>query len=324
MNVLYILGNGFDKAQNLKTSYPEFYEYLYKKEGSALLQNLKSNIKEDTKLWADMEEVFGKFTSRIDTEEDFQSLYFELSDCLQEYLKSEDEKFIPSEELKSKFQSDFLSFGGYLGELDRIHYNQFVNVFRGVADINVITLNYTNTLEKLLSLDTQNRNVGKVFNNNWVLHNVIHVHGGLDDAIIIGVDNEKQIANEKFRMNDNVKDLLIKIQSNHAMKFLKHEQCEEFIQEANLIILYGTSLGDTDLRWWKQIGNELKRRNNIAIIQHLHHHNEIKPTRRQLLAQIERNHQNKLMQKLEIKQEEFSQKLANRLFFTVNSNIFKK
>ena len=28
MNVLYILGNGFDKAQGMKTSYPEFYEYL--------------------------------------------------------------------------------------------------------------------------------------------------------------------------------------------------------------------------------------------------------------------------------------------------------
>lgn len=324
MNVVYFLGNGFDKAQNLKTSYSEFYKYLYKKDGSDLLQNLKLTIKKDTELWADMEEAFGKFTSGIDTEEDFQSLYFELSDCLQKYLKSEDEKFIPSEELKSKFQNDFLSFGGYLGELDRIRYSQFVNGCSGGININVITLNYTNTLEKLLSLDTQNRNVGKVFNSSRVLHNVIHVHGDLNDAIIIGVDNEKQIANEKFRMNDNVKDLLIKIQSNHAMKFLKHEHCEKFIKEANLIILYGTSLGDTDLRWWRLIGDELKGRNNIAIIQHLYHQNEKKPTRRQLLAQIERNHQNKLMQKLGIKQEEFSQKLANRLFFTVNSDIFKK
>ena len=41
MNIVYFLGNGFDKAQGLKTSYPEFYEYLDKKEGSALLQNLK-------------------------------------------------------------------------------------------------------------------------------------------------------------------------------------------------------------------------------------------------------------------------------------------
>lgn len=323
MNIVYILGNGFDKAQGLKTNYPEFYEYLYKQEGSALLQELKSNIRKDTKLWADMEEAFGIFTSKIDTEEDFQSLYFELSDYLQEYLKSEDEKFIPSEELKNKFQNDFLSFGRYLGELDRVRYSQFVNGRSSGADINVITLNYTNTLEKLLSINTQKSNVKKIFNNSHFLHNIIHVHGGLDGSIIVGVDNEKQIVNEKFQTNDNVKDLLVKIQSNHAMKFLKHEHCENFIKEANLIILYGTSLGDTDLRWWNLIGNELKRRNNVAIIQHLYHPNGIKPTRRQLLAQIERSHQNKLMRKLGIKQEEFSQGITNRLFFTVNSNIFK-
>ena len=246
-----------------------------------------------------------------------------MSDYLQEYLKSENEKFIPSVELKGKFYNDFLSFGKYLGELDRTRYSQFVNAFSSSIDINVITLNYTNTLEKLLSINTQVSNVNKNLNNNRILHNIIHVHGGLDDAIIIGVDNEKQIENEKFRMNDNVKDLLVKIQSNHAMKFLKHEYCENFIKNANLIILYGTSLGYTDLRWWNLIGNELNRRNNIAIIQHLYHPIEIKPTRRQLLAQIERNYQNTLMRKLGIKQEEFSERLTNRLFFTVNSNIFK-
>lgn len=141
MNIVYFLGNGFDKAQGLKTSYPEFYEYLDKQEGSALLQNLKSDIRKDTKLWADMEEAFGQFTSKIDTEEDFQNLYFELSDYLQEYLKSENEKFIPSVELKGKFYNDFLFFGKYLGELDRTRYNQFVNAFSSSIDINVITLN---------------------------------------------------------------------------------------------------------------------------------------------------------------------------------------
>lgn len=28
MNILHIIGNGFDKAMGMKTSYPEFYEYL--------------------------------------------------------------------------------------------------------------------------------------------------------------------------------------------------------------------------------------------------------------------------------------------------------
>ena len=48
MNILYIIGNGFDRAQGMATSYPEFYKYLLEnKEGSPLLQKMKIEIKED-------------------------------------------------------------------------------------------------------------------------------------------------------------------------------------------------------------------------------------------------------------------------------------
>lgn len=324
MNVLYILGNGFDKAQGLKTSYPEFYEYLEKQNGSDILQKMKADIQSDKKLWSDMEKAFGEFTTKINTEREFQDLYYELSDHLQNHLKSEDDRFTPSGELKNKFMQDFSFYGKYLGDLDKIRYENFLNSFRGSHDINVMTFNYTNTLEKLLNIKQHSNRVEANLGNNKYLRNIIHVHGGLEDAIIIGVDNEEQIKDETFKSNDNIKDLLIKIQSNHAMKFTKHEICENFIKESHLIIIYGTSLGYTDLRWWNLIGIELKKRDNLAIIQHLYQPNAISPTRRQLLGGIERMHQNKLIEKMNIKQEEFSKRIANKLFFTVNSNIFKK
>ena len=94
MNVLYIIGNGFDKAQGMKTSYPEFYHYLMENSdnGSNLLQQLKKDIDTDKELWSDMEEAFGKFTSKVETATDLENLYFELSDNLQEYLKLEDQR----------------------------------------------------------------------------------------------------------------------------------------------------------------------------------------------------------------------------------------
>ena len=60
MNVLYILGNGFDKAVGMKTSYPEFYQYLMKDTDkcSDLMQQLKKDIKADKELWSDMEIAF--------------------------------------------------------------------------------------------------------------------------------------------------------------------------------------------------------------------------------------------------------------------------
>lgn len=323
MNILYIFGNGFDKAQGLKTSYPEFYEHLDKQEGSTLLQGLKSNIKKDTKLWADMEKAFGEYTSLIDSPQDFISLYEELSGQLQDYLKSEDSQFTPTVDQKERFKKDFLSFRKYFGELDQNRYNQYVDKFRNESrNIYVMTLNYTSTLEKLLSMDMMKSEQEMAFDGNISLRNIVHVHGKLDDSIIIGVDNEKQIANESFRNDDDIKDWLVKIQSNHAMKLMKHEKCENLIANANLIILHGVSLGETDLRWWKLIGKELKKRNNIAIIQHLFQPNVITPTTMQRMGKIEREHQKHLMSRMGLKPEDRVETLTNRLFFTVNSNIF--
>ena len=82
----------------------EFYEYLVNnvKNGSALLDKMKAKITEDTVLWSDMESGLGEFTIATNNAEEFDDFYFELSEHLQNYLKSEDEKFTPSEKLKNK------------------------------------------------------------------------------------------------------------------------------------------------------------------------------------------------------------------------------
>ena len=325
MNILYILGNGFDKAQDMATSYPDFYKYLKTYEGSELLEQLKQTINANTKLWSDMEEAFGLYTSQISSKSDFIRLYEELSEHLQSHLKSEDNKFVPTVEQKEKFKKDFMSPGFYLGDLDKLRLDQYLEHYKNESkNFNVMTLNYTNTLEKLLSIDSTKPNKEKTFSNNEALRNIIHVHGELDSTIIIGVDNEKQIANEAFRNDEDIKDWLIKIQSNHAMKLTRHERCENLIANTQLIVLYGVSLGDTDLRWWTLIGKELKRRNNIAIIQHLFKPNAFTPTTMQRIGLIEREHQNLLVKKMGLKPEEKVESLLSRLFFTVNANIFKK
>lgn len=322
MNVLYILGNGFDKAHGMKTSYPEFYQYLMENtdSGSPLLQQLKKDIKEETLLWSDMEEAFGQFTSRVKNPIDLENLYFELSDNLQMYLEAEENAFNPSENLKRKFVVDFVHPSRYMGETDKIKYNTFVKRIGVGHDISVMTLNYTDTLERLLSLGSA---TDKRIDSNNYFRQVIHVHGRLNDSLIIGVDNEEQIANEQFRKNEDVTDFLIKIKSNVAMKYTRHRTCESLISNAHLIILYGVSLGETDAHWWKLIGEQFKKRNTLCVVQYLYRPNEILPTRKQLLGRIERTQQQCVMNKFGIKNEEWPEDSADRLFFITNSNAFK-
>ena len=324
MNVLYILGNGFDKAQGMATSYPEFYKYLTEniKGGSPLLEKMKSAITENTILWSDMESGLGEFTSATNNAVEFDNFYFELSEHLQNYLKKENEKFVPSEKLKNKFQSDFTTVSKYLGALDKERYNAFINRHSfSSKDISVITLNYTDTLEKILSLNASV--TAKSFSNNTNLRNIIHVHGQLGESIIIGVDHPGQIRNDEFRKNEDIKDIMIKIESNESMKETRHIDCERLIANAEVIILFGVSLGETDARWWKLIGQHLKRRRNLAIIQHLYNPGAINPIQRQKIRQLERKQQKYLLQRMEVKMEIGDVDIRDRLFFTVNEPIFK-
>lgn len=335
MNILYIFGNGFDKAQGMNTSYPEFYQYLKRKKGSIFWEQLKKDIDEKNELWSDMEFALGKFTSQIHAASNFDDLYYELSDCLQEYLKNEESNYYPYDQLKEKFIKDFINPFNYIETTDTINFKRLLEGKRPiehplVEHISVMTLNYTNTLERLLPDDLLAKsnsftNSYKLDNSHY-LNNIIHVHGQLGDSIIIGVDNEEQIDNEQFRNSADIKDLLVKEQSNRVMGNTRQEQCEHLIKEADVIFLYGVSLGETDRHWWSLIGDMFEQK-DLYIVQHLYKENyrKVPPTRKQLFGRIKRENRLDIMKKLGFGEEEnhWPINTDERLFFITNSDLFK-
>lgn len=325
MNTLYIIGNGFDKAQGLNTSYPEFYNFLQTLPLSEnkYLGKIIESITDEVELWSDMEIGLGKFTKEVTDSESFEELYFYLHDKLQEYLKEESLKFSPSDELKSKFVKDFFYFRSLLTDADAIRYGNFFNK-NGLGNyskgFDIMTFNYTNTIETLFSL--KGNEFPKSFNGG-LLNSITHIHGVLDDSIILGVDNEEQIDNEQFKINQDIKDFLIKEQTYSSFKTTNHINCEQRINNANVIILYGVSLGSTDQRWWKIIGENLVRRKNLALIHFIYAPDTITPTRKHKIAKLEREQQYNIMKRMCIDPTNFNDELKNRLFFIVNSNAFK-
>lgn len=322
MNILHIIGNGFDKAMGMKTSYPEFYEYLKSlpEKGSSLLELMKKDIGANNQYWSDMEEALGQFTSKIESGQEFIEFYYELSDRLQEYLAQDLASFTRSEKLKGKIISDLLNLDRNLGDIDKAPFRNFANTVSKPITVYVMSFNYTDTLEKILAYDNKTA-IG--FGNNNTLQPIVHVHGVLNDSIIIGVDNDMQIANKNFRDNDDLKDLLVKVQSNQVMKYNRHAECEKLISNADLIVLFGVSMGETDARWWKIIGEQMLKKKTLRLIQFLYSPNAISPTRRQLTGAVERRQRSDLKKKLNISEKEWSDELDKRIFISVNSKMFK-
>lgn len=71
------------------------------------------------------------------------------------------------------------------------------------------------------------------------------------------------------------------------------------------------------------IGDNLVKRANLAVIQHLYEPYAIISTQLQKRGRLERRQQKCLMQKMRITENNWTENLRNRLFFTVNEPIFK-
>ncbi|MCD7714031.1 MAG: bacteriophage abortive infection AbiH family protein [Prevotella sp.] len=326
MNILYIIGNGFDIAQGMKTSYPDFYEYLEKVKvdnKSDLLKQMLKEIDENKERWADMEREFGKFTSTIQTSKKFIALYKELSHNLLLYLNEEDEKMRKytgaHRDMEKSFRDSFFNPFSYLAYPDGTRFDKFRKSIVGKFNFYVMSFNYTLTLERKLGFTK----IPYTDGDCSLRENIIHVHGRLDEApIIIGVDNKMQIANEEFRENDDIKDYIVKSQSITVAGKDWEDRCLRHISHAHVIFLYGVSLGETDNKWWKMIKEQMVARRDIVIIYHVYEP-EIENEKEfpQGVGQYKREYMQNLLEKLGLTNDG---NITSRLYLIINSNIFKE
>lgn len=320
MNVLYILGNGFDLAMGLKTSYPDFYKYLEKLTGSELLEKMKDEIKADKKNWSDMEEAFGKYTLNLNSQNELGDLYKDLTLCLQDYLMLEQKQFNPTYEQQKSFIIEFSSpVDSFIKGTDIQKFNSMI-LKNSDYHFNVVSFNYTDTLEKLLDYDENKE--WKATLRSGTMGRIVHVHGVLGDSIIFGVDNTRQIANISFKRKRDATDLLIKKNSIEVLKSQDYEIFEKLITEANLIILYGVSLGLTDKSWWRKIKDELSNREDLRLVVHVFSPNSDHRTK-QFAGHDERIFERLFVERSGLQFKKLPEELKDKVIFTVNSKAFK-
>lgn len=255
MNILYIIGNGFDIAQNIKTSFTDFLKYYTNRsiDGRVAISSLKASITEDINTWADFEKQFGLYTSSFDTIEQYQEVIDDIRDNLEAFLIAEREKFILGPNKSEKFLKDLFNPVKYLFPSDKnsIHFSD------NYPNVNIVTFNYTDTIEKVIGNDVPFE-YSRTMMSSEIVSSLIHVHGTLGETILFGVNDVSQIANEDLSKSTIVQNELIKPVANYGMHNTINESVEHLIGTSDLIILFGTSIGETDNKWWELIGKRLK------------------------------------------------------------------
>lgn len=319
MKVLFIIGNGFDINLGMKTQYCDFYKYYQVQETkNELIKTLKKNIAKNLNNWSDLERELGRYTKYINSTSEFDEIFENLLDNLAIYLQNIESKYDFKKIDKTRFLKYLSAPEKYLLPADEIKITKFKNGQSHPIHINIISFNYTYSIEKIINQNLNENKIDIYNNGSTFLNKIEHIHGYTDNRMVMGVNDSSQISNTLFHNNQDVLDAIIKSNCNQVQKHNVDSLCKQLINTSDIICIFGSSIGDTDKIWWQTIGNQLKNNCRLIIFSK---HKEISPRKAYLKSRIERDTINLFLEKTDLTEEE-KKIIKEKIFVVINSNIF--
>lgn len=289
-----MIGNGLDIQLGLQTRYTDFYQWVTqrrelsgpdskRKEKNGIYADIKSNIEK----WSDFEIGFCDYCKRvlaraIDSEESRAKEEIVLDELeavrtdLMTYLTIQEKKFItPSKDLRIRMLAQtFMSlFDGVMSGEDEIIKSLIASHPNEQTHIDLIDFNYTNLLDRLVNdvglINLNNKYKSKSSQNSDYFARInghYHIHGTIGHLVMIGVDNSAQIGDGTFSQS-NLRYVLKPegLQNDRENVFLK---VQRVIEASDLFVIYGMSIGETDLTYWKAIASNLLANKKSFLVIH--------------------------------------------------------
>lgn len=273
MNTTYIIGNGFDMNLGLKTRYQDFYDYYQNQSSpSEEVKQLKANIDRNKENWADLELALGEYTPNFKDPNSAIDVMVDLCKHLTEYLKLQS-RFIPqsNEKIKEEMLRCLANPNEFFLPADQEQIQSYYsNSLLAHSKITILSLNYTPSIERILDYKG-NQPISIDSNDSWLgygtkVHPVLHPHHTLNGTIIVGLNDESQIANQTLLGDEKFKEYFIKPACNKMLSFRTEDQCSDVINNSDLFVVFGSSLGSTDKLWWQKIANRMVNSNSLLLL----------------------------------------------------------
>lgn len=321
MNILYIIGNGFDINLGLKTAYQDFYNwYVNRSTDSEVIEKMKYDLSiHRYTTWADMELGLGAYTKNLNTIEELEEICHDISLELRQYLTGIQSSFEATPVIRARFIQQLCSPHSFLSGGNARAISRFLGQARDTLNYNIMSFNYTNCIESLFATD------GKIsfpipIAQGHYLHSLHHIHQTLSNQdIITGVNDDGQIANAEL-LCDDCRDLLVKPHILNQLRTLVDEECTRLIDEADLFVLFGVSLGESDSIWWERIGKRMTH--STALLIYFAYDNDNPRFSNELIRKT-RYYTSLMMNRCKVVQEKGIPAVAERLFIGYKTQFFK-
>ena len=326
MNITFFIGNGFDLNLKLKTGYKDFYKYFTSKAPNNMIAK---SIKSDYELWSDLELGLGEFTSSIsvDQKEEFLDSKDELEKLLLEYLKTQNSRFhiVDEAALTKQFQNNIVNISREFTPKEQRHF-QSIMKFAEKINYQFISFNYTDILDKIILSVRKNinpfskRNVGTHVYHDLIM-NPIHIHGTINQNMILGVNDASQIINTDYQKDSEIADYIVKPQLNENIGYYTSANAQDVIKTSKYICVFGMSIGDTDNFWWQSIIHWLMASGDRRLVLYIRDDTVIAESAAAQTRHARKKKEIMLHRNLKLSPEQI-QKILNQTIIINNSDIF--
>lgn len=330
MNITFLIGNGFDINLGLKTRYTNFYPYYLEKYPEEMIAKFISQDK-NYENWADLELGLGDMLEFIskDKSEEFLDSKGVLEECLTEYLKNQNVLFEIRnlEKATEKFKKNIINFSDEFNDEEKEKYKSTISTYRNEINFSFITFNYTDALDRIIEECQKDTNVIGYFKDSnsdtrqMKILKPLHIHGRLDEGMVLGVNDESQISNESLKSDNDFKDYFIKQNVLKESGNLNIEKAKKIIDNSNYVCLFGLSIGDTDSLWWKYLLEWLQKNLNNRLVIYFKENGNVSFSAQQILRK--RNDcRKKFIKQAQCTKDEIIDKVKRRIIIINNSEIF--
>lgn len=258
-NLVFMIGNGFDLSCGMKTKYSDVYkEYIKAPSETKVIETFKKEIEGNLENWGDFELEISKYAAKLKNPDELVECIRDFRAYLNTYMIEEQKSFWKScPKAKGEMAKEmYSSISKFYTEYTNQNVSEMISSLLGEElEVGVIQFNYTTVFDSFYKL---------VFPSS---SDIVHIHGYADNkerTPVLGVDNEEQLVVPYF-YSDSFRRTIIKPFFNKSCNASRMEKAKDLICNADVICVYGMSMGKSDLTWRNEIINRMKASSNTHL-----------------------------------------------------------
>lgn len=272
--ITFMIGNGFDLACGLKSKYSDsYYGYINSPSSSDVIDRFKKTIKNDIDSWADFEMKLAEYAHTFNSESELIECISDYRAYLTKYLRQEQTEFINRERGDSNLFAATIaevrrSLGSFYSGLTP---NDRRAIMESISDntpavYQFVNFNYTSVFDELINEVFGSPIAGKGQRNRPV----IHIHGSLDNDVVLGVDNRNQLSGLTYPLGIRGTRNVVKPVFIEQYDIERKNKAISYIQSSKVVCVFGLSLGESDLTWKKAIAAWLMGNRSNHLVFYIH------------------------------------------------------